>query len=117
MAGLKSSAEVKATEVEGVAAPMTIQRMVQDYLDDPNVGYLDQNLLVYWYGKMQQWTELSRQAIKYLSCPVARASSECMFIASCTVVTVRRTCLSPQNMERLTMIKIHQHHTTRLYCG
>lgn len=65
--------------------------------------------MIYWYGKMRQWPELRRQAIKYLACPVASVSSEHVFSAAGTVVTVRRTNLLPENMEKLTVIKMYQH--------
>lgn len=88
---------------------MAIHRMFQEYLDDPKEVYVDQNPLMYWYVKMRQWPELSRLAKKYQACPVASVSAERVFSAAVSDVTVRRTSLSPQNVERLTMIKMNQH--------
>ncbi|XP_069068801.1 zinc finger BED domain-containing protein 6-like [Pleurodeles waltl] len=67
VAGLKSSAEMKTKEIEQMAAQIILLRMFQKYLEDPKEVYMAQNPLVYWYGKMHQWPELSRLLIKYLA--------------------------------------------------
>lgn len=105
----KSSADEKAKEGEQIGAPLNIERMVQAYLDDQTVVYIDRNPLVYWYGKRSQWPLLTRLEIKYLASPVASVSSELVFSAAGAIVSLKRTSLSPKSMERLTMIKMNQH--------
>ncbi|XP_078497194.1 putative protein ZBED10P isoform X2 [Lissotriton helveticus] len=105
----KSVAVPKPKEDEQTGAPLNIERLVQAYLDDTTEVFMEQSPLVYWYRTRSQWPVLSRLAIKYLACPVARVSSERVFSAAGAIVTVERTSLSPKSVERLTMIKMNQH--------
>jgi hypothetical protein len=65
---------------------------------------VDENLLNWWKIHSSTFPNLAKLAKKILSIPANSASSERNFSAAGSVVTERRTCLSPNNVDAILII-------------
>jgi len=84
------------------------RRMLREYLadrtpvlPDPSASY------TYWVSKLDTWLELSLYALEVLACPAASVLSERVFSAAGGIVTDKRSRLSTDSADRLTLIKMN----------
>lgn len=106
--GLTTSSDLEEIQ-QNLLSKMTIEKMVQEYMNEKKKFPLDQEPLIYWHGKLDEWPELSRLAIKYLSFPAASMSSKRVLNGPKAIFNDRRSSLPPQNDDLLTMLKINKH--------
>ncbi|KAM3929597.1 ubiquitin carboxyl-terminal hydrolase MINDY-3 isoform 1-T1 [Leptodactylus fuscus] len=85
-------------------------RMLREYLADDSPVLSDPSApYTYWVSKLDVWLELALYALEILSCPAASVLSERVFTAVGGIITDKRSRLSAESADLLTLIKMNSH--------
>ncbi|XP_069828887.1 olfactory receptor 6N1-like [Dendropsophus ebraccatus] len=81
-----------------------------EYLDDCNPVLPDPSAAYsYWISKLDIWRKLSLYTFEVLACPATSVLPEMVFSAAGGSITDKRSCLSTDSANRLTLIKMISH--------
>jgi len=81
------------------------------YLSEPQLRF-DLNSLEWWRTRENKYTAIAAIAKKYLAIPSTSASSERCFSTAGNIVTPKRKCLLPENVDMLVFL----YQNRKLFC-
>ncbi|KAG8591801.1 hypothetical protein GDO81_000309 [Engystomops pustulosus] len=85
------------------------RKMLREYVADHTIVLNDHKApYYYWVSKLDMWHELALYALEVLACPAASVLSERVFSAAGGIITDKRTRLSTDSADRLTLIKMNK---------
>ena len=79
--------------------------MVEMYLKEPVLSYIEHIHPLTWKEKKPLWPCLADLACKYLSIPLSSATSECLFSSSADVISQKQNGVLPEKAEMLLFLK------------
>ncbi|KAG8551656.1 hypothetical protein GDO81_004203 [Engystomops pustulosus] len=112
----KAFASFMSPQQDTVTCPQSRQsradlyrKMVREYVADHTIVLNDHTAPYnYWVSKLDMWHELALYALEVLACPAASVLSERVFSAAGGIITDKRTRLSTDSADRLTLIKMNK---------
>jgi len=78
------------------------------YLREPQLNHNVSNPLIWWKNNELKYPNLALLAKKYLCAPATSVTSERCFSTAGNIVTSKRSCLLPENVNLLTFLKRNQ---------
>ncbi|KAG8542881.1 hypothetical protein GDO81_025918 [Engystomops pustulosus] len=112
----KAFASFMSPQQDTVTCPQSRQsradlyrKMGREYVADHTIVLNDHTAPYnYWVSKLDMWHELALYALEVLACPAASVLSERVFSAAGGIITDKRTRLSTDSADRLTLIKMNK---------
>lgn len=93
---------------ESTTSTNTWQEQLDKYNAEPVLGH-NLNPLEWWKNHSQKYSVIFKLAMQYLSVPASSAASERTFSSAGNIVTPKRSCLSPENINLLTFLYQNRH--------
>ena len=80
-----------------------MKSQLQEYLDEQVISQ-SANIYTWWAQNCGRFKDVGRLAKKYLSIPASSVASERIFSSAGIVIGNRRSCLDPNQLERLVFL-------------